>query len=61
MGAATVARLYSDTEFRADIVAAQAELAAVWAKGLKTERGCEAEIKALAMYHPPAAPWPANR
>ena len=60
MGAATVARLHSDPEFRADMVAAKAELAAVWAKGSKPVRDCEAEAKALALY-PTAAPWPANR
>lgn len=60
MGAATVARLHSDPEFRAAILAAQAELAAVRAKGLKPGRDCEAEAKALALY-PPAAPWPANK
>ncbi|MDD2338221.1 MAG: phosphatase PAP2 family protein [Geobacteraceae bacterium] len=60
VGAAAVARLHSDPEFRAAIVAAKAELAAVRAKGLKPVRDCEAEAKALALY-PPAAPWPANK
>ncbi|MGD9950314.1 MAG: phosphatase PAP2 family protein [Desulfobulbus sp.] len=60
VGAAAVARLHSDPEFRAAIVAAKAELAAVRSKGLKPLRDCEAEVKALAMY-PPAAPWPANK
>ena len=60
VGAAAVARLHSDPEFRAAIVAAKAELAAVRSKGLKPLRDCEAEAKALAMY-PPAAPWPANK
>jgi acid phosphatase (class A) len=60
VGAAAVARLHSDPEFRAAIVAAKAELETVRAKGLKPVRNCETEAKALAMYSPDA-PWPANR
>jgi len=50
MGAAVIARLHADSQFRADVEAARAELAAVRAKGLKPTRDCEAEAAALA-YH----------
>jgi acid phosphatase (class A) len=55
MGASTVARLHADPVFRADLVAAKAELAAVHAMGLKPTRDCEAEAKAMAL-QPPLAP-----
>ena len=48
MGAATVARLHADPTFRADLEAANAELAAVRAKGLKPLRDCTAEAAAMA-------------
>jgi acid phosphatase (class A) len=60
VGAATVARLHSVPEFRAAIEAAKSELATVRAKGLKPQRDCDAEAKALSLY-PPSAPWPANK
>jgi acid phosphatase (class A) len=50
MGAAVIARLHADPQFRADVDAARAELAAVRAKGLKLTRDCQAEAEALA-YH----------
>jgi len=50
MGAAVIARLHADPQFRADVEAARAELAAVRAKGLKPTRDCQAEAEALA-YH----------
>ena len=49
VAAGTVARLYSQPDFRADLVAAQAELAAVRSKGLKPDRDCAAEASALAV------------
>ena len=48
MGAATVARLHANPAFRADLEAAQNELATVRANGLKPTRDCHAEIEALA-------------
>jgi len=50
MGAATIARLHADPQFRADVEAVKAELAAVRAKGLKPTRDCKVEAEALA-YH----------
>lgn len=47
VGAATVARLHADPTFRADIEAAKTELKAVWKKGLKPTRDCDAESQAL--------------
>ncbi len=47
MGAAVVARLHADSQFRADVEAARAELAAVRAKGLKPLRDCKTEAEAL--------------
>ncbi|MGO4329442.1 phosphatase PAP2 family protein [Cupriavidus sp. 2TAF22] len=47
MGAATVARLHADPLFRADLVAAKAELADVRARGLKPAGDCAAEREAL--------------
>ena len=60
MGAAAVARLHSDPEFRAAIEASKDELKAVRAKGLQPTRDCQAEADALTEY-PPLAPWPANK
>jgi len=48
MGAAAVARLHADPAFLADLEAAQAEVAALRAKGLKPTRDCKAEAEALA-------------
>lgn len=48
MGAATVARLHADPTFRADLEAAKAEIAAVRTKGLKPQRDCSVEAKAMA-------------
>ena len=48
MGAATVARLHADAEFRHDLDAANAELANVRAKGLRPGRDCALEAAALA-------------
>lgn len=48
MGAATVAKLHSSPEFRADIAAAQAEVAAARAKGLHPVRDCAKEAAQLA-------------
>ncbi len=48
MGAATVAKLQSDPDFRADVEAAKAEVAAARAKGLKPDRDCAAEAAQLA-------------
>ena len=47
MGATVIARLHADPQFRADVEAARAELAAVRAKGLKPTRDCTAEAEAL--------------
>jgi acid phosphatase (class A) len=47
MGASAVARLHADPAFRADLLAAKNELAAVRAKGLKPARDCKAEAEAL--------------
>ena len=49
VAAGTVARLYAQNDFRADLEAAQAELAAVRSKGLKPDRDCAAEASALAV------------
>lgn len=49
VAAVTVARLHAEREFRADLDAASAELAAVRSKGLKPDRDCAAEAAALAM------------
>ena len=48
MGAATVAKLHSSPEFRADLAAAQAEVAAARAKGLRPTRDCAKEAAQLA-------------
>lgn len=47
MGAATVARLHGEADFREDIVIARKELAAVRAQGLAPGRDCTAEAEAL--------------
>lgn len=49
VAAVTVARLHAEREFRTDLDAASAELAAVRSKGLKPDRDCAAEAAALAM------------
>ena len=49
MAAATVARLHTNAEFRADMETAKAELAAVRAKGLPPTRDCAAEAAAMAI------------
>ena len=54
MGAATVARLHADAEFRHDLDAANTELANVRAKGLKPGRDCALEAAALAAPSTPA-------
>ncbi len=60
IGAAVVARLHADPEFRAELKSAKAELAFVRKKGLPPQRDCKAETEALSQY-PPSAPWPANK
>jgi acid phosphatase (class A) len=54
MAAGTVARLQSDVAFRADIIAATAELAAAREQGLAPDRDCAAEAAALAIPLPGA-------
>lgn len=49
VAAATIARLHAEAEFQADLQAAQAELAAARAKGLKPTQDCAAEAAALAV------------
>lgn len=49
VGSGTVARLHADPVFRADLLAASAEVAAARSKGLKPTRDCAAEAAALAM------------
>lgn len=48
MGAAVVARLHANPEFRSDLDAAKAELAAVRARNLALTRDCASEAAALA-------------
>lgn len=60
IGAAVVARLHADPEFRAELKSAKAELAFVRKKGLPPQRDCKAETEALSQY-PPSAPWPADK
>jgi acid phosphatase (class A) len=55
VGAVTLARMHADPAFRADLEAAEAELAAVRAEGLKPTRDCAAEAAALAL-DPPSPP-----
>ena len=56
IGAATLARLHAEEAFRADLQNAQAELAAVRAKGLPPTRDCDAEAAALAFPPPSQLP-----
>jgi acid phosphatase (class A) len=49
IGAAVVARLHANADFRADLELAREEVAAVRAKGLLPDRDCEAETNALAV------------
>lgn len=49
MGAATYAKLHSSPEFRDDLKAAQAEVAAARAKGLRPARDCAKEAAQLAV------------
>lgn len=60
MGAASVASLHSDPEFRAAIEASKGELKAVRSKGLQATRDCQAEADALTEYSE-LTPWPANK
>lgn len=60
MGAAAVATLHTNSEFRAAIEASKDELKVVRAKGLKPTRDCQLESDALKQY-PSSAPWPANK
>lgn len=60
MGAASVASLHSDPEFRAAVEAAKGELRDVRSKGLQPTRDCQAEADALSEYSE-LAPWPANK
>lgn len=60
MGAASVAKLHSNPEFRTAIEAAKDELKAFRAKGIPPTRDCKAEADALKEY-PSLAPWPANK
>lgn len=48
MGASVVARLHANAEFRADLDAAKAEIAALRGKGLEPSRDCAAESAGLA-------------
>ena len=48
IGAAIVARLHANDEFRNDLERAAYEITAARAKGLRPDRDCEAEAKALA-------------
>ena len=47
VGAAAVARLQSDSEFRAQMTAARAEIGSARARGLKATRNCQTENAAL--------------
>jgi acid phosphatase (class A) len=49
MGSATFAKLQSSPEFRDDLKAAQAEVAAARAKGLRPARDCAKEAAQLAV------------
>lgn len=48
MGAATVAKLHDSADFRADVAAARAELAALRAKNLPPNRDCAVEASQMA-------------
>ena len=52
IGAATVARLHAEPEFRSDLEKAKAELAAIRAQGAKPTRDCAAEAAALGSKKP---------
>jgi acid phosphatase (class A) len=56
IGAATLARLHAEPAFRADLQAAEAELAAARAEGLQPTRDCSAEAEALAFPPPSQLP-----
>ena len=60
MGAAAVARLHSDKEFRAAMQAARKELEGASGKASPSSVDCAAEEKALKEY-PPGIPWPAGQ
>ncbi len=47
VGAAAVARLQSDSEFRAQLLAARTEISQARAKGLRAARNCQSETAAL--------------
>jgi acid phosphatase (class A) len=53
MGAAVVAGLHANSQFRSDLAASKKELAAVRARGLPPLRDCSAEAAALAIAFPP--------
>lgn len=55
LGSAVVARLHDEPEFRADLDAARAEIAAARAAGRRPTRDCSAEAAALAL-SPPELP-----
>ena len=54
MGAAAVARLHDNAEFRADLAAARGEIAAARAAGLKPDGDCDAQAATLRI-HPESA------
>ena len=49
VGAALVARLHANEEFRADLESAREEIEAIRAKEMPQSRDCEAEARALAV------------
>lgn len=54
MGAAAVARLHDNAQFRADLAAARGEIAAARAAGLKPDADCQAQARVLEV-HPESA------
>ena len=56
VGAALVARLHANAEFRADLETARKEIDAARAKGLPTGRDCKAEAEAFATSGPTEQP-----
>jgi acid phosphatase (class A) len=60
VGAALVARLHANAEFRADLERARNEIAAVRAKGLPPNRDCKAEALAFAADRPVQEPVGSN-
>jgi len=54
MGAAAVARLHDNADFRADLAAARGEIAAARAAGLKPDADCQAQAQVLKV-HPESA------